>query len=38
MERKKMSQKRLGFTLVEMLMVIIVVAVISAIAIPKVSQ
>jgi prepilin-type N-terminal cleavage/methylation domain-containing protein len=34
----KGSRQRLGFTLVEMLMVIIVVAVISAIAIPKVSQ
>ena len=34
----KGSRQRLGFTLVEMLMVIIVVAVISAIAIPKVTK
>ena len=38
MKTGKGSRQRLGFTLVEMLMVIIVVAVISAIAIPKVSQ
>ncbi len=38
MGRKKMSHKWLGFTLVEMLMVIIVIAVISAIAIPKVTK
>jgi len=38
METRNRSRQRFGFTLVEMLMVIIVVAVISAIAIPKVSQ